>query len=242
MLNKPRRSVGEAKMLFGAASGPLKILIVDDHPLFRAGLRHLVSQLSDDLEILEAGNGEQALARLDDDGALDLDLVLVDLLMPGMDGLECLKLLCGRLPEVPVVVISVKERAEDVRYAIEAGAMGYIPKSSSPEVLVNALKLVLSGGVYLPPHLLSSAATEPRWAVPTRGKQALPARGALSRLTPRQREVLSLMAEGKSNKEIAKELGLAAGTVKIHVSSIFKALNVNNRTLAVIAANELRGE
>ncbi len=213
----------------------LKLLVADDHPLFRAGLKHLLDRLADRVEIVEAGSADQAFEHLA--AGDDFDLVLMDLIMPGMSGYESLRQICDRVPGTPVVVVSVKEGADDVRLAIDAGATGYIPKSSSPEVLINALKLVFSGGVYLPPNLLSAASPDADWQAMSRVK-SFPARGALARLTPRQREVLALMAEGKSNKEIAKELGLAAGTVKIHVSSIFKALNVNNRTLAVIAARE----
>ncbi len=216
-------------------SSHLKLLVADDHPLFRAGLKHLLDRLADRVEIVETGSAEQTFEYLA--ASDDFDLVLIDLIMPGMSGFESLRQLCDQVPGTPVVVVSVKEGADDVRLAIDAGATGYIPKSSSPEVLINALKLVFSGGVYLPPNLLSAAPPDADWHVMGRVK-TFPARGALARLTPRQREVLALMAEGKSNKEIAKELGLAAGTVKIHVSSIFKALNVNNRTLAVIAARE----
>ena len=215
----------------------LRLLVVDDHPLFRVGLWHLLNQLADELQMVEASDVSQALEHLSQDEPYDL--VLVDLLMPGMKGFDSLKRICQATPGSPVVVVSVKERAEDVRQAIEAGAMGYIPKSSSPEVLVHALELVLSGGVYLPPHLLgASEAAVSDWTA-DKSREPMPAKGALARLTPRQRQVLALLAEGKPNKAIASELGLAAGTVKIHVSSIFKALNVNNRTLAVIAANEL---
>ena len=219
-------------------SRSLRLLVVDDHPLFRVGLWHLLNQLADNIQIVEASNVDQAKAQLADGSAFDI--VLVDLLMPGMEGFENLKEICQMVGQTPVVVVSVKERAEDVRGAIDAGAMGYIPKSSSPQVLVQALKLVLSGGVYLPPHLLGVAHSVPEtWSETREAAEPVPS-GPLGRLTPRQRQVLSLLAEGKSNKEIASELGLAAGTVKIHVSSIFKALNVNNRTLAVIAANEMR--
>ena len=219
-------------------SRTLRLLVVDDHPLFRVGLWHLLNQLADNIQIVEASNVDQAKAQLADGSTFDI--VLVDLLMPGMEGFDNLKEICQMVGQAPVVVVSVKERAEDVRGAIDAGAMGYIPKSSSPQVLVQALKLVLSGGVYLPPHLLGVAHSVPdAWSESRESVEPAPT-GPLGRLTPRQRQVLSLLAEGKSNKEIASELGLAAGTVKIHVSSIFKALNVNNRTLAVIAANEMR--
>lgn len=220
-------------------SRSLRLLVVDDHPLFRVGLWHLLNQLADQIEIVEASNVGQAQEHLGRNGPFDI--VLVDLLLPGTEGFESIRTICKKLASTPVVVISVKERAEDVRGAINAGAKGYIPKSSSPEVLVQALKLVLSGGVYLPPHLLGVSQTASGEAAESSRPDLFPAHGALGRLTPRQRQVLALLAEGKSNKEIASELGLAAGTVKIHVSSIFKALNVNNRTLAVIAANELRG-
>ncbi|MGF1607911.1 MAG: response regulator [Kiloniellales bacterium] len=223
-----------------SASRTLRLLIVDDHPLFRVGLWHLLNQLAEEIQIVEASNVGQALEHLLAEPAFDI--ILVDLMMPGMSGFDDLRTICDKTVGTPVVVVSVRERAEDVKSAITAGARGYIPKSSSPEVLVQALKLVLSGGVYLPPHLLG---VQPGMGVTsasgTAARDAFPAKGVLGRLTPRQREVLALLAEGKSNKEIASELGLAAGTVKIHVSSIFKALNVNNRTLAVIAANELRG-
>jgi DNA-binding NarL/FixJ family response regulator len=222
-----------------SGSRTLRLLIVDDHPLFRVGLWHLLNQLAEDIQIVEASNVGQALEQLLSEPSFDI--ILVDLMMPGMSGFDDLRTICDKAVGTPVVVVSVRERAEDVKSAITAGARGYIPKSSSPEVLVQALKLVLSGGVYLPPHLLG---VQPGMGIASSSgiaKEAFPAKGVLGRLTPRQREVLALLAEGKSNKEIASELGLAAGTVKIHVSSIFKALNVNNRTLAVIAANELRG-
>lgn len=220
-----------------SGSRTVRLLIVDDHPLFRVGLWHLLNQLAEEIQIVEASNVEQALEQL---AGAPFDIILVDLMMPGMGGFEDLRSICEKAAGTPVVVVSVRERAEDVKNAITSGARGYIPKSSSPEVLVQALKLVLSGGVYLPPHLLG---VQPGMAASASSvaRETFPAKGVLGRLTPRQREVLALLAEGKSNKEIASELGLAAGTVKIHVSSIFKALNVNNRTLAVIAANELRG-
>lgn len=222
-----------------SGSRTLRLLIVDDHPLFRVGLWHLLNQLAEEIQIVEASNVEQALDQLLNEPPFDI--ILVDLMMPGMGGFEDLRAICDKAVATPVVVVSVRERAEDVKSAINSGARGYIPKSSSPEVLVQALKLVLSGGVYLPPHLLGVQPGLGPVSATSLSKEAFPAKGVLGRLTPRQREVLALLAEGKSNKEIASELGLAAGTVKIHVSSIFKALNVNNRTLAVIAANELRG-
>lgn len=213
----------------------VSLLVVDDHPLIRAGMGHLLSRLAERVEIVEAGDVQKGLDVLSGNGKFDL--ILVDLLMPGMNGFEGLEKICRASGDSAVVVVSMKDRSDDVRKAIEAGAVGYIPKSSDPEVLLSALKLVLSGGVYLPPNVLGASAR--RMPEPDHQPLSLePSEAQLGRLTPRQREVLTLMAQGKSNKEIAKDLGLAAGTVKIHVSSIFKALKVTNRTRAVIAARD----
>ncbi len=210
----------------------LRIIVADEHPLIRIGLQEFLTRLSDEVEILEAKSLEDALETLDREGPFDL--IITDLLVQAMKGFDGLRQLHQKAPDIPVVVLSVKDSAHDVRSAIEAGAMGFIPKTSSPEVMVNALKLVLSGGVYLPPNVLRGE--------PGRSAAALGGEGsgevALSHLTPRQREVLALLAQGKTNKQIANELGLAAGTVKVHMSRILKALNVHNRTQSVIAASQ----
>jgi DNA-binding NarL/FixJ family response regulator len=209
----------------------LRILVADDHALFRAGLRHLLKDSGGEPEIVEARDHQEASQCLAQ--RQDFDLLLLDLNMPGMEGFQGLRQLCAQAPDVPIVVVSVRDRADDVRRALDAGAMGYIPKSSTPEVMVSALQLVLSGGVYLPPNLLSDPGDEPEAdGTDDGGAQA----GLLKRLTPRQRDVLALLAEGKSNKEIAEVLGLAPGTVKIHISRILRAFGVQNRTQAVIAA------
>ena len=223
-------SEGRASMDVGMSR--LRIIVADEHPLIRIGLQEFLTRLSDEVEILEAKSLEDALETLDREGPFDL--IITDLLVQAMKGFDGLRQLHQKAPDIPVVVLSVKDSAHDVRSAIEAGAMGFIPKTSSPEVMVNALKLVLSGGVYLPPNVLRGE--------PGRSAAALGGEGsgevALSHLTPRQREVLALLAQGKTNKQIANELGLAAGTVKVHMSRILKALNVNNRTQAVIAASQ----
>jgi DNA-binding NarL/FixJ family response regulator len=225
----------------GASSlgdAPLKILVADDHALFRAGLRHLLADFGDRLQIEEAYDYDNTVARLSE--LDDLDLLLLDLNMPGMSGIPAVEKLCALAPDVPVIVISVRENPEDVRRAIDAGAMGYIPKSSTPEVMMSALQLVLSGGIYLPPHLLQDL---PAGAAPAAENGSADTDDQLARLTPRQRDVLRLLAQGQSNKQIAHVLGLAPGTVKIHISRILRAFKVQNRTQAVIAANEaLAGE
>ncbi len=210
----------------------LRIIVADEHPLIRIGLQEFLTRLSDEVEILEAKSLEDALETLDREGPFDL--IITDLLVQAMKGFDGLRQLHQKAPDIPVVVLSVKDSAHDVRSAIEAGAMGFIPKTSSPEVMVNALKLVLSGGVYLPPIVLRGESGRTSAALGGEGG----GEAALSHLTPRQREVLALLAQGKTNKQIANELGLAAGTVKVHMSRILKALNVHNRTQAVIAASQ----
>lgn len=228
--------VGAQQQTSNATAQPLgdaqvNILVADDHALFRAGLRHLLAQYGADVRIEESFDYEGTLRGLAEHK--DLDLLLLDLNMPGMNGFSGLEKLRAQAPDVPIIVVSVRERAEDVRNALSAGAMGYIPKSSTPEVMLSALQLVMSGGIYLPPNVLhgpSERGADSR----NNGETHL-----LSRLTPRQRDVLHLLAQGKSNKEIADELGLAAGTVKIHISRILRAFDVQNRTQAVIAAANL---
>ncbi|MBC7906823.1 MAG: response regulator transcription factor [Rhodospirillaceae bacterium] len=210
----------------------MKILIADDHELFRDGLRHVLDQLGGTLTIVEASDFDQALAAVEREA--DIDIVLLDLGMPGMTWNEGLQRLKELLPEtVPLIVLSASDDRRHVLQAVNMGAAGFIPKTSSSRVMLSALKLVLSGGVYLPPALLEQTASQGD------GLSPLANENAVSFLTPRQREVLALLGQGKSNKEIARVLQLAEGTVKLHVTAILKALNVNNRTRAVVAASQL---
>lgn len=206
----------------------MKILIADDHELFRDGLRHVLDQLGGPLAIIEASDYPQAIEAAGHDR--DIDIVLLDLSMPGMAWNEGLQQLRALLPErVPIIILSASDERRHVLQAVNLGAAGFIPKTSSSRVMLSALKLVLSGGVYLPPALLEQA----------NHGDPIANENAVSFLTPRQREVLALLGQGKSNKEIARVLQLAEGTVKLHVTAILKALNVNNRTRAVVAASQL---
>jgi DNA-binding NarL/FixJ family response regulator len=210
----------------------MKILIADDHELFRDGLRHVLDQLGGSLTIVEASDFEQAVAAVEREP--DIDIVLLDLSMPGMTWNEGLQRLKDMLPEaVPIIVLSASDDRRHVLQAVNMGAAGFIPKTSSSRVMLSALKLVLSGGVYLPPALLEQSSSQADGLGPMANENAV------SFLTPRQREVLALLGQGKSNKEIARVLQLAEGTVKLHVTAILKALNVNNRTRAVVAASQL---
>lgn len=207
----------------------MKILIADDHELFRDSLRLVLEQLDGPPTVIDANDFDQALRAAVDH--TDLDVVLMDLSMPGMDWSDAIGHLRRLLPEkVPIVVLSASDDRANVVRAVNLGAQGYIPKTSSSRVMLSALKLVLSGGVYLPAALLSNDEPEPSAAAIASVPDVL---------TPRQRDVLALLGQGKSNKEIARSLDLAEGTVKLHVTAILKALGVNNRTRAVVAAARL---
>ena len=218
----------------------MKILIVDDHPLIREALRHVLTALDGNLALIEAQNGAAALAAAA--GNPDLALVLLDLALPDIDGFQALAQLRERHPDVPVVVLSAYDEADTVTQALDAGAMGFIPKTSSNQMLLDALRVVLAGGVYLPAEVLRRHEDAPpaallRAAEASRGGQALLPRAI--GLTARQAEVLALMVQGKPNKLICRDLGLVEGTVKIHVTAILKTLNVTNRTQAVVAVGKL---
>lgn len=205
----------------------MNVLLIDDHVLFREGLKFLLRSLDAALEVDEAGDCAKAL---EDAARRGYDLVLLDLKMPGVAGLDALAALREAIPAAPLVVLSGEDSAGVVRAAIEGGAMGFIPKSSTPEVLIQALRLVLARGVYLPPAVLDAAAEPPAGT----GSEA-----ALRGLTPRQADVLRCVIQGKSNKVIARELDVSEGTVKAHLSSVLRAFGARSRTEAVYAAAKL---
>jgi DNA-binding NarL/FixJ family response regulator len=211
----------------------MRILIGDDHLLFREGLRRLLEQLSAEATFADASTFDEMVAAVE--GGDVFDLILIDLQMPGWPGFSGIERICATVPDTPLVVVSASESQSDVRAALDAGASGYIPKSSSVKIMLSALNLVLAGGIYLPPSVIGAdtAAATVESETP---KQA----GGAHMLTQRQWEVLNCLREGKSNKQIAYELGLSEGTVKIHVTAIFKTLGVKNRTQAVIVASELQ--
>ncbi len=205
---------------------PSKILIADDHALYRSGLASLLDAISSDIKIVEAASYPEAIRAANE--IKDLDLVLCDLGMPGMERFAGLSALVRSLEEVPVVVVSAAESSEDMGMAMDCGAHGYIPKTLDSKTVVTAVEKVIGGDIYLPPTLMG-------W----QPGQGVPVSGEGPHLTPRQRDVLNLMADGKSNKEIARILGLAEGTIKLHVTGLLKVLDANNRTQAVIKATAL---
>jgi two-component system nitrate/nitrite response regulator NarL len=208
----------------------MKILVVDDHPVLRGGLSALLMQLANDVIVLQAGNAEEGLALVAH--APDLDLVLLDIVMPGIDGLHAIAEF-GRLrPELPVAVLSSSENPKDVRDALAQGALGYIPKSANQHTLLAAIRLVMNGELYVPPLMLEEADTSQSMQFRT------PDNAAKAILTDRQIAVLRLISQGQSNKEIAFELSLSEKTVKAHITAIFKVLNVVNRTQAASAGRD----
>lgn len=209
----------------------VRVLVVDDHPLIRDALRQVLKELDGNIELLEADSAGAAMAIAAERD--HVDLILLDLELTGTPALGLLRDLREQSPAVPVVVISALDDADIIMRTLDIGAMGYIPKTSPPQVLIAALHLVLSGGVYLPPAVLRHASTHESNAQTT--TTTLRDHG----LTQRQSEVLALLVQGKPNKLICRELNMAEGTVKIHITAIFKALRVANRTQAVIAVSKL---
>jgi DNA-binding NarL/FixJ family response regulator len=213
----------------------VKILTVDDHELFRTGLREVLRGLKPRPTLLEAGTAEEALAAAAAHG--DLDLVLLDLGLPDVDGFTLLGRLRARHPLVSVVVVSAQESPRQIKAALDGGAAGFIPKSSSKDVILSALDIVRAGSTYGPPGALDLAAVEvEEQAARARAEQR---RTRAAGLTPRQREVLELMGKGLTNKEIAGVLGITPLTVKVHVAAVLQALDVSNRTEAVMAMVEV---
>jgi DNA-binding NarL/FixJ family response regulator len=210
----------------------MKILLVDDHALIRDALRGVLKELTDDATVLEASDGRQAMRLIE--AHPDLHLILLDLNLPDQDGFAVLVDLRKRYATMSVVVLSARHDRANVLRALDLGALGFIPKSASRDVMVNALRLVFAGGIYIPPEALAPA--DAKEAQPAAGRPVSPADLAF---TERQMEVLALMMRGKSNKAISRVLDVAEPTVKHHVTAILKALKVTNRTEAVIAVGAL---
>jgi DNA-binding NarL/FixJ family response regulator len=214
-----------------ALSG-MRALIIDDHPLIQDAVANILRRIDAGACIDAAADCERglAMARRGD----EIDLVLLDLTLPGLSGIPALKRLRAAHPDVPVVVLSAICDPATVRAAIGGGAVGFIPKSSSNEVMETALRLVIAGGRYLPPQILSDAGRGALAPV----REDSPGAATLG-LTARQFEVLRLVAQGAPNKVICRELGLAERTVKAHVTAVLRALQVSSRTQAAIAAARL---
>jgi len=200
------------------------VVIADDHPMVRDALARVVGQLYTEARVLEAGDFAALLGHLDGPAP---ELVLIDLNMPGMDGLDGVRRLREAFPALVIVVASGQDDPGTIRAVLALGANGFIPKIDPPDLLLQALRVVRAGGLYIPARSLGD----------TRGVTA-PLPNA-SGLTPRQLDVLRLLVKGEPNKVIARQLGLTEGTVKIHIAAILRGLQARNRTEAAIRAREL---
>ncbi len=208
---------------------PMKVLIADDHALFRDGLSMHLEQIDPEAVVFQAGSFSQALKIIDDEKKLDL--VIVDLDMPDMAWEEGIEELKKKSNGARFVVVSASEDGKSIRRTMENGISGYIPKRSDPKIMTGALKLILDGGTYLPPSILES--TNTAGSVPGDNK----AKGKT--LTNRQSQVLELVAQGLSNKQIAYEMGVSEATVKLHINALLRSIGATNRTQAVIIAQKM---
>jgi DNA-binding NarL/FixJ family response regulator len=199
----------------------MKLLIADDHAIFRQGLRAVLASLSEDIIIDEAGDLATALELAIDQPP---DIILLDLRMPGMEGFQGISKLRKRVVGAPIVVLSASEESEDVFQALSAGASGYLAKSATAAVILEALRLVLVGGIYVPRELVANA------------ESIVPPKAETPRLTKRQTEVLNFIVDGHSNKEIAHLLKTSEGTIKAHVAAIMRQLGARNRVQMLLAA------
>lgn len=208
----------------------MKVLLADDHALFREGVRLVLESLvPNPMEVIEASDFVQALAAIR--GGAEFDIGLVDLSMPGMDGFDGIAAIRRAAPNLYLVVVSASEDPRDVRRALDSGAHGYIAKSSSSAAMMEGIRSVLEGETFISPAI---ALPDSDASPPAGDAEAFKAM-----LTPRQRDVLAMLRQGKSNKEIARDLNLAEITVKLHVTAILRSLGVDNRTQAAILAAKM---
>ena len=198
-------------------AGRIRILVVDDHPIMRFGIATIINATPDMAAIAQAGSGEEAIELYEQHLP---DITLMDLQLPGMSGVDAIRRIVGRHRDARFVVLTTYEGDEDIHQALEAGVQSYIIKGMPHDALVSALRRVHSGGRFLP----------------TPVSRALSSRTPNSDLSAREREVLNLIVKGRSNKDIARELGITEATVKCHVGVILMRLNVTDRTQAAIAA------
>lgn len=218
----------------------MKTLLIDDHPLILSALQLVIQGLDTHVSLVSVETAQKAREALAADAAFDL--VLLDLRLGDADGFELLKELRAAYPTLSIVIVSASDSVADILRAIELGAMGFVPKRASNELLFEALTMVMSGGIYVPPMEMRSSASTPRDV----GRNGVagdrpPRAGDIASLglTRRQTEVLMLLLRGQSNKLIARELNLSVETIKDHVAAVLRALNVSSRTQAVLAVSQM---
>ncbi|MBQ7633721.1 MAG: response regulator transcription factor [Alphaproteobacteria bacterium] len=205
----------------------MKILIADDHALFRDGLALRLEEIVPDAVILQASGYSQVFKILNTES--QIDVLLLDVEMQDMPWLESLKQIHAMAPKMKIIVVSASEDSRTIRTILATGVKGYIPKRSEVKVFNNALRLIIEGGNYVPPNLLENTPIN-----------ALSSRNiGIKTLTTRQSQVLDLIAQGKSNKQIAYDMGVSESTVKLHINALLRSLHVSNRTQAVITAQKI---
>jgi DNA-binding NarL/FixJ family response regulator len=229
----------------------MKVLLVDDHPLILSALQSVIKGLGDHVTVVGAGSARAARDALKSEN--DFDLVLLDLQLGDSDGFDLLVEFRAGYPALPVVVVSASDRTSDVIRSIDLGAMGFVPKRATNETLFEALHMVMSGGIYVPPMSIGSDASQAgrrstdasagqlnvvHKEASDSGFQTQPSLASLG-LTPRQTDVLALLLKGNPNKLIARELGVSVETVKDHVAAVLRALGVSSRTQAVLAVSQM---
>jgi len=205
------------------------VIVADDHPLFRTAIKEALEAEQGDTRFLEASSFE-SLQKLVDEQK-EVDLVLLDLHMPGVSGFAGLVYLCKRYPSVPVVIISANEDPVVIKRALEHGAAGFIPKSSSIDTITQAISSILMGEIWAPAPMASD--------LPGNNTSEVELAERMAQLTPQQFKVLMMMSQGLLNKQIAYDLGVSEATIKAHVTAIMSKLGVSNRTQAVLAASQL---
>jgi DNA-binding NarL/FixJ family response regulator len=206
-----------------------KVIVADDHPLFRTAIKEALQASQGETTFLEANSFETLQALVDENQ--DVDLVLLDLHMPGVSGFAGLVYLCKRYPSVPVVMISANEDPMVIQRALDHGAAGFIPKSSNIKTITNAIGEILMGEIWAP------ISTQPN--LPGNNVSELALAERMAQLTPQQFKVLMSVSQGLLNKQIAYEMGISEATIKAHVTAIMNKLGVSNRTQAVLAASKL---
>lgn len=209
----------------------MKLLIVDDHGLVREGLKAIVGQSDLQAQCLEAWDEASIWQQLTQHA--DIDLVLLDIQLPGLSGMELLKRMVKERAQLPIIMLSADHDSDTVSQALQLGASGFMPKSSLNQVLISAIRLVVAGGVYIPPEALLKSAVKPQAVL--KPAVSLDSLG----LTNRQVDVLRLLLKGMSNKLISRQIDLAEATVKIHIRGILRALNVTTRTEALVKLTEM---
>ena len=222
----------------------MKVLVIDDHPLIQHAMTSLVQQLGEAVEVVAVGAAQPARDALA--AGRDFDLAVLDLDLGGEDGFALLEELRSGYPALPIVIVAATDHRDDVMRAIDKGALGFVPKCAGNDTLLSALRMVLAGGIYLPPSVMRTPASrEParrvassHWDEHADSERSAAIIAGLN-LTPRQKQVLTLLLRGQSNKLIARALNLSVETIKDHVAAVLRALNVATRTQAVVAVSNM---